>query len=255
MMDGWLKMHRRAFEHELFAKPYCKGFAWFHLVSSACIKPTKFDVHGTIITVNRGQLITTYRDLADVWGWKKDAVSRFVGVLKTETMVEVESATGRSRDKTKLTIINYEIYQDTDNPPKIVVATSQNHPSATTTRQRRDTKEEGEEKKKETYMFKLDEMESIPRVESQFKDWWSFYPRKEGKVKALAAFKNAIEKAPLEYLIEGAKRYAESVAESSTSKIKMAQGWLNDERWTDETAPPVSDALKGFEHLVKGQGR
>ena len=102
-------------------------------------------------------------------------------------------------------------------------------------------------------MFKLDEMESIPRVESEFKEWWTFYPRKDGKLKALDAFRNAIEKAPLQYLIEGAKLYAESVAGSDTRKITMAQGWLNDERWTDQ--PPPSDALKGFEHLVTGTGR
>ncbi len=255
MIGGWLRLYRKAFEHELFAKPYCRGFAWFWLVCYANIGPSKFDVFGRIIVVERGQLCASYRDIADAWGWKKDAVARYMTRLKTATMITAEGATGRSRDKTLITIVNYEVYQGDVDDVGSTTATGQNLQTATAPRQHRDTKEEGNNKEEETYMFKMDEMESIPRVESQFKDWWSFYPRKEGKVKALAAFKIAIEKAPLEYLIEGAKRYAESVAESSTSKIKMAQGWLNDERWADEITPPVSDALKGFEHLVKGQGR
>ena len=253
MRDGWIKLHRTAFEHELFTKPYCRGFAWFWLVSSANFKPSRYDVFGTIIEIERGQLCASFREIADAWGWKKDAVARYMTRLKTATMITTESATGRSRDKTLITIVNYEVYQTEENGPDILPATDPSLSTETAPRQHRDTIEEREEKKEETYMFKLDEMESIPRVESEFKEWWTFYPRKDGKLKALDAFRNAIEKAPLQYLIEGAKLYAESVAGSETRKIKMAQGWLNDERWTDQ--PPPSDALKGFEHLVTGTGR
>lgn len=72
-------------------------------------------------------------------------------------------------------------------------------------------------------------------------DWcafWSAYPRKDGKAEARTAYVKAISKRGItpEVLQVGAQRYADRMRFEKTerAKIKMAQGWLNNERWTDE---------------------
>ena len=82
--------------------------AWIWLICKACWKPTKFDVHGSTITLERGQLCASIRQIADDLKWSKSAVERFLTRLETETMIERKAGQGRSI----ITICNYGKYQD-----------------------------------------------------------------------------------------------------------------------------------------------
>ena len=107
--SGYVKISRSSFVHPLFDKQsFCKAHAWHWLIAQACWQPTKFDCFGKIIELERGQLVVSIRQLADVFGWKKGVVERFLVRLKTETMIETHSETG----KTVITICNYSEYQD-----------------------------------------------------------------------------------------------------------------------------------------------
>lgn len=71
-------------------------------------------------------------------------------------------------------------------------------------------------------------------------DWlkfWKVYPRKDGKDNARIRWAQAIKKAPPALIIERAQRYAEQQRREGTpkNKIKMAEGWLNNKRWEDES--------------------
>ncbi|GBD48142.1 ParB N-terminal domain-containing protein [Methylopila sp. Yamaguchi] len=70
----------------------------------------------------------------------------------------------------------------------------------------------------------------------QFEEFWLQYPLNRGKKPAAAAYAKAIANgaSPME-MLQGAMRYAAECAANGTpdNKIKHAQGWLNDERWTD----------------------
>jgi len=76
-----------------------------------------------------------------------------------------------------------------------------------------------------------------------FDEFWSAYPRKDGKTEARTAYAKAIKKANVtpELLTAGASRYAGRMQRDRTerSKIKMAQGWLNNDRWEDESTEPA----------------
>jgi DNA-binding transcriptional ArsR family regulator len=84
------------------------------------------------------------------------------------------------------------------------------------------------------------EMEQ-PKEEDQtvvlFDRFWKVYPKKSGKPSAFKAFKAAVRKVPAENLIAAAARYAEWLGSARRGEFrppaKMAQGWLNDERWND----------------------
>ena len=107
-MSGFVALHRAAVDHPLFAGDSSRLGAWLWLVTKACWRPTKYDLHGKIITLDRGQFVASRSQLAKAWGWKESAVERFLTRLQTEQMIRRETGQGRSI----ITICNYAKYQD-----------------------------------------------------------------------------------------------------------------------------------------------
>lgn len=133
-MSGWIKSRRRVVEHPLFKGDVAKLGAWMWLLNSACYRPTKFNVNGRIIEVQRGQICVSMRGLAEAWGWSKSSVERFITRLKTETMIETEGGTGRL----VITICNYERFQSDAE----LTGTGSGTPRGTGAGQERDTNKE-----------------------------------------------------------------------------------------------------------------
>ena len=131
-MTGFIVMQRDALDHPLL-KDGERFRAWFWLVARAAWRPTPFDVGGKVITLQRGQLCASVRQLAEAWGMSKSAVERFVTRLKTETMVETEAGHGRL----VITICNYNKYQDLESMARDSSGTATETPSG----QQRDIKE------------------------------------------------------------------------------------------------------------------
>lgn len=72
---------------------------------------------------------------------------------------------------------------------------------------------------------------------TEFEAFWKVYPRRQGKTEASIAFNDALaDGATSEAIVAGAKRYAVycDQAKFDPRMIKMAQGWLNGSRWSDE---------------------
>lgn len=74
-------------------------------------------------------------------------------------------------------------------------------------------------------------------------EFWAAFPRKDGKTDTKGAYVKAIKKRGItpELLTAAAASYARRMKLERTdrAKIKMGQGWLNSERWEDETAKAV----------------
>lgn len=134
-MSGFVALYREATEHHLFVGDVARFGAWCWLVSNACWKPTRFNISGATITLERGQICASRAQLAKSWGWSPSAVERFLTRLETEQMIG--RATGQGR--TIITICNYEKYQD--------VSEQAGQPTGQPTGQRSDsdrtTKEQG----------------------------------------------------------------------------------------------------------------
>lgn len=128
-------MQRKVRNHPLFRREPARLGAWTWLLLTACWRDTKYDIKGKTITLKRGQLCASVRQLADEWGWSKSAVDRFITRLETETMIEREAGHG----KLVLTIRNYDKYQDPLNSKRDSTGTL----GGTELGQERDTKEQG----------------------------------------------------------------------------------------------------------------
>ena len=131
-MIGYTRAHRDRFNHPLFAtQKFCRGYAWDWLIAHAAFKPHRIEVKGRTVTLDRGQLSYSLRYIATAWNWEKDAVSRLLTRLKSETMIATDTATGQL----VITICNYDTYQS-DNGAS---ATGNATPNATAPRQHRDS--------------------------------------------------------------------------------------------------------------------
>ncbi len=110
-MSGFFVMHRGWRDNPIFRGEFSRADAWTWLIEKACWKPTKFDVKGKTITLDRGQLCVSRDLLATTWGWSPSAVERFLTRLQTEQMIGRETGQGKS----VITISNYTKYQDVGN--------------------------------------------------------------------------------------------------------------------------------------------
>lgn len=102
-MSGFFPVDREWRDNPIFRGDYSRGEAWLWLLENACWKPTKFDVKGRTVLLERGQLCASRDYLAKVWGWSSSAVERFLTRLQTEQMIGRETGQGKS----VITISNY----------------------------------------------------------------------------------------------------------------------------------------------------
>lgn len=68
----------------------------------------------------------------------------------------------------------------------------------------------------------------------EFEEFWSEYPRREGKGDAYKAFTAAMKLTDLQTLLRAVRAYKLAKMTDDKSKIKMAGGWLRDRRWEDD---------------------
>lgn len=107
---GYFKIERDFLESELWlSEPFTPGQAWVDLIGLANYADKDRYYNGKFQTVKRGQVVTSYRTLADRWKWSRGRVSHFIHALEAAKMVDIDKAT----KWTTLTIVNYGLYQDT----------------------------------------------------------------------------------------------------------------------------------------------
>lgn len=231
-MIGYTRAHRDRFDHQLFrTQKFCRGYAWDWLIAHAAFKPHDIEIKGKTIRLERGQLSYSLRYIATAWNWEKDAVSRLLARLKTEAMIETNTATGQLL----ITICNYDAYQADVSE----TATATETGSATGPRQDRDrtatNKNKGKNGKKVNIGKPL-----------RFEEFWDNFPHRNGakkgkgtaKIKYVAAIRSGV---PEEILVSKAKLYNgdRSVLDGYG---KGPTPWLNQKCWNDDidTGPSVS---------------
>ncbi len=116
-MQGYVKLHRKIFEHPLWHEPNRRKSrfeAWAYLMSMANHKNNRFLMGRELVTVKRGQHLTSQVKLAQEWNRDRETVKSYLNLMSTEGMIEYEPST----KNTLITICNYELYQGTesDNP-------------------------------------------------------------------------------------------------------------------------------------------
>ena len=108
-MEGWIKIHRKIINHWIWANPdYVK--AWITIILTVNHDDSKVLIHGEVISCNRGQSILSLQNWAKLFGrkWTIQKVRTFFNLLQVDKMICTEGL----RKTTRLTVCNYDSYQD-----------------------------------------------------------------------------------------------------------------------------------------------
>lgn len=104
---GWIKLHRRITEWHHWSSPNVLA-TFIHLLTLANYEPKEWNG----IVVQRGQLVTTQRGLAEDIGHGRNTLRKCLAMLQKTGEIEVEIVTaGDRKDCSLITILNYNEYQ------------------------------------------------------------------------------------------------------------------------------------------------
>lgn len=111
-MAGWISLHRSIEKHWLYEeeRKFSRFEAWVDLLLMVNHADNKTMIDGKLVTVKRGQRITSLRKLGDRWNWSLTKVDAFLKLLEEDKMIVLKKDT----KKTLVTIVNYDIYQNND---------------------------------------------------------------------------------------------------------------------------------------------
>ncbi|PKE20426.1 DnaD domain protein [Macrococcoides caseolyticum] len=109
---GWISLHRSVTDHWLFDedRKFSKFEAWIDLLLMVNHTDKKMMLGNELITIKRGQKVTSIRKLCERWNWSNNKVKNFLNVLEADGMLTVKS----DSKKTLVTVVNYDVYQNED---------------------------------------------------------------------------------------------------------------------------------------------
>lgn len=105
-MSGYAHIHRRVLAHPVFRNE-AEALAFVSLILKAAWKSTRVRYKERVLTLQRGQVAISQRDMARALDRDKAWVERLWKRLRTEAMIEVASEAGVA----VITICNYDDYQ------------------------------------------------------------------------------------------------------------------------------------------------
>jgi hypothetical protein len=232
---GVFAVDRGIWDHPMFARePFTEREAWLWMVSSAAWATKRVRVGRAQIELQRGQLAFATRFLAEKWKWAHSKVVRFMKRLEIDTMV----STSATREATLITICNYDKYAFGRNAGETQSGTRTDTPS-----------EHPRNKEKELKKDNNQKLILEPRADDGWPDdyrevFWSLFPNKVGKPKALAKL-DACRKRGVVFadIITGLKSYIRD--KPPDRQWLNPETFLNQERWADRPATIQGNANNG----------
>lgn len=110
MLEGWILLHRKLQECEIWAnsQPFDMRSAWVDLLLLANHRDVEIVFDYKPMIVKRGQYLTSVRKLGARWSWSKNRTLKYLRMLESLNMITRES----DNQRTLVTIVKYEVYQD-----------------------------------------------------------------------------------------------------------------------------------------------
>lgn len=89
-MEGWIKLHRKLFDHWIFSSSECTHL-WLYLLMRANHKPTDVVRGRSIVELNPGQLITGRKQLAAELKINEHKIDRTLKLFESEQLIEQQA--------------------------------------------------------------------------------------------------------------------------------------------------------------------
>jgi len=140
---GWIKLFRCVQKNPIWQeRPFDRARAWVDLLLLANSKAGTIRRRGIKITVQRGEVAYSLRELGKRWGWSLGKVQRFLHELKTDTQIDTRNDTENVSVTALIHLVNYDKYQSRD--------TKNDTKNDTETGTKTGTEQEGKEVKEKT---------------------------------------------------------------------------------------------------------
>ena len=105
-MAGWILLHRSILKHWVWLSPL-HTHRWIYILLNASYEERQVEFSSKVVTIKRGQLLTTYRQLQADWKTSSDVVHNFLKALERNNMIAVDA----TKDWTMITVCNYDKFQ------------------------------------------------------------------------------------------------------------------------------------------------
>lgn len=216
MQKGWIKLHRSLLDSDIWQRdnqPFDMRSAWIDLLLLANHDDQNIIFDYQVVTVERGQFITSVRKLGERWKWGKDRVLKYLRLLEQTGMVTRDSDTRR----TLITIVNYAKFQDWQDTVEDTGKDTVNDTKQTQSRHGSATNKNIKNEKKNIYNV-------------QFDEFWKNYPRKQEKANGYKCYVARLNSGYSESeLLEACLNYADEVKRNGTDQkyIKLCSTFLS----------------------------
>lgn len=108
---GYIKLFRDVLGHWVYDDEILFR-AWIYLLLTANHSDKEVMFNGSLITIHRGELLTSLRKLSDEWKCGLKKTRSIIELLERAHMILRKSAKKGTQKGTLLTIVNYGVYQD-----------------------------------------------------------------------------------------------------------------------------------------------
>lgn len=243
-MEGWITLNREIRDHWVYSD--AENFrAWVTILMEVNHSEQKIMIGKTLFTCARGESLRSLESWGKLFGnWSKSKTKRFFDTLKRETMIELKN----ERLTTRLSVCNYNKYQDVRNADETQMKRKRNADETQVKRERATNNNEltmGTMINNENKEIPLPEKSGecvLSEKEIRFEKFWGFYERKGNKQSAKKAFMKLSE-SKLAEMASKVKSYVESTPDKQYRLD--AENYLNatKEHWNDEIRKPISKTI------------
>jgi len=193
------------------------------LWASATHRDEEVMSRGQLVTLRRGQILTSVLSLADRWRWKRDRVRTFLALLERMGELTVESTTQRAI----LTVCNYSKWQDV----------SPTNGAADPQRTRSVNPTTGHVQQSEPSNHLTKSPLHYPTIDGEFDAFWTAWPKKVGKAAARKAWDRLNGNRPeIDHVLEAIRwqAHTDQWRREDGRFIPNPATWINQNRWLDE---------------------
>lgn len=144
-MIGWIKLHRTINKHWIF-KDADKLKAWITILLNVNHEENKVNLGNDMFICGRGESLKSLDTWSKLFGnnWNKSKVRRFFDLLKNDSMIVLKN----EHKTTRLTVCNYDNYQDLRNTGETQVKRKRNAGETQVTSNKNDKKIKNDKEKK-----------------------------------------------------------------------------------------------------------
>lgn len=124
----YIYLDRGILDHWLYQdKPFNRAMAWIDMLLIADHTTHTSMWRGKPTLFKRGDVNKSISQLAERWGWSRGKTRRFILNLETDGMINVK----RTSERTVITIVKYEVFQNKRTPKRTPNDTAKRTPSDT----------------------------------------------------------------------------------------------------------------------------